>query len=94
MIWDTLSKAQRSARQEFTADKEGIMPQFDAELVQLMRGVLEDAMTKVPMDIPATTAKAYLAEAILKSAAQGHTSYDELLNAAVDQIHTIVSMLT
>jgi membrane protein DedA with SNARE-associated domain len=41
-----------------------------------------------------TTAKAYLAEAILKPAAQGHTGYNELLTAANDQIQTMLSMLT
>ena len=70
------------------------MPQFDPELVQLMRSVLEDVMTRVPSEITGTTTKAYLAEAILKAAAQGHTSYNELLTAATDQIQVIVSMLT
>ena len=70
------------------------MPQFDPALVQLMRTVLEDAMTKVPLEISGTTIKAYLAEAILKAAAQGDTSYNELIAAATDQIHTILSMLT
>ena len=32
-----------------------------------------------------------MAEAILKAAAQGHTSYNELLAAATDQIQVIVS---
>jgi hypothetical protein len=53
------------------------MPQFDPEFVQVMRSVLEDAMTRVPIDVAGATAKAYLAEAILKAAAQGHTSYNE-----------------
>lgn len=70
------------------------MPQFDPELVQLMRTVLEDAMTRVPLEISGTATKAYLAEAILKAAAQGQTSYNELIAAAADQIHTILSMLT
>ena len=70
------------------------MPQFDPELVQLMRSVLEDVMTRVPSEITGTTTKAYLGEAILKAAAQGHTSYNELLAAATDQIQVIVSMLT
>lgn len=70
------------------------MPHFDPELVQLMRGVLEDAMTKVPLEVSGPTAKAYLAEAILKAAAQGHTSYDELLAAATDQIQVIVAVFT
>jgi hypothetical protein len=70
------------------------MPQFDPELVRLMRTVLEDAMTRVPLEISSTTTKAYLAEAILKAAAQGQRSYNELIAAATDQIHTILSMLT
>ena len=65
------------------------MPQFNPELVQLMRSVLEDVMTRVPPEITGTTTKAYLAEAILKAAAQGHTSYNELLAAATDQIQVI-----
>jgi hypothetical protein len=70
------------------------MPQFDPALVQLMRSVLEDVMTRVPLEISGTTTKAYLAEAILKAAAQGQTSYSELLAAATDQIHPLASLLT
>jgi hypothetical protein len=70
------------------------MPQFDPALVQLMRSVLEDVMTRVPLEISGTTTKAYLAEAILKAAAQGQTSYSELLAAATDQIHLLASLLT
>ena len=76
-----------SVQQELT------MPQFDPELIQLMRTVLEDAMTRVPLEISGTTTKAYLAEVILKAAAQGHTSYSDLITAATDQIHTLTSML-
>jgi hypothetical protein len=32
--------------------------------------------------------------AILKAAAQGHTSYNELIAAATDQVQVILSMLT
>jgi hypothetical protein len=42
-------------------------------------------MTRVPLEISGATTKANLAEAILKAAAQGHTSYNELLAAATDQ---------
>ena len=70
------------------------MTQFDPELIQLMRSVLEDAMTRVPLEITGITTKAYLAEVILKAAAQGQTSYNELLAAATDQIQAILSMLT
>ncbi len=59
-----------------------------------MRSVLEDVMTKVPLEISNTTTKAYLAECILKAAAQGHTSYNELMAAATDHIHVILSMFT
>ena len=75
-------------------DAEDTMPQFNPELIQVMRSVLEDAMTRVPLEISGTTTKAYLAEAILKAAAQGHTSYNELIAAATDQIQVILSMLT
>jgi hypothetical protein len=70
------------------------MPQFDPELIQVMRNVLDDVMSRVPLEISGTTAKAYLAEAILKAASQGSTSYNELMTAATDQIQTILSILT
>ena len=70
------------------------MPQFDPELIQVMRSVLDDVMRSVPLEISGTTAKAYLAEAILKAAAQGHTSYNELMAAATNHIQTILSILT
>jgi hypothetical protein len=40
-----------------------------------MRAVLEEAMTKVPAEQATTVTKAYLAEFILKAAAEGLTSY-------------------
>ena len=70
------------------------MPQFDPELIQVMRSVLDDVMSRVPLEVSGTTAKAYLAEAILKAASQGSTSYNELMTAATDQIQTILSNLT
>lgn len=70
------------------------MPQFGPELVQLMRSVLDDVMTRVPLEASSTTTKAYLAEAILKAAAQGHTSYSELYAAATDQLHTVPALFT
>jgi hypothetical protein len=68
------------------------MPQFDPQLVQLMRDVLEQAMTLVPLEYATTSTKAYLAERILAAAAQGQTTYDALLAAAVDQIQVIIAM--
>jgi hypothetical protein len=68
------------------------MPSFDPELVQLMRNVLEEIMTRVPLEYATPATKAYLAECILKAAAQGQTSYNASLAAAADQIQTVMSL--
>jgi len=70
------------------------MPQFDPQLIQTMRNALEEVMTRVPLEYSTSATKAYLAECILKAAAQGHTSYNELIAAASDQIQVIISMAT
>jgi hypothetical protein len=66
------------------------VPQFNPELVQIMKRALEDVMTIVPLEHSTPAVKAYLAECILKAAAQGHTNYDALIAAAADQMHVIV----
>src|SRR5436305_586564 len=53
--------------------------------VDVMRRALEEVMTKVPLEYSTSSTKAYLAECILKAAAQGRTTFDELLVAASDQ---------
>jgi len=68
------------------------MSQFDPQLIKVMRGVLEDVMTRVPTEQSTQAVKAYLAECILKAAAQGHTNYDALMAAATDQMHVILSL--
>jgi hypothetical protein len=70
------------------------MPQFDPELIEIMKKVLEDTMTRVPSQHSTPAAKAYFAEYILKAAAQGKTSYDALIVAAADQIEVFVSLLS
>ena len=70
------------------------MAAFNPELVLLMRAVLEEVMTRVPIDHATPGIKAHLAEIILKAAAQGETSYDGLIAAASSQIQAIVSMLS
>jgi hypothetical protein len=70
------------------------MPEFDPKLVHVMRNVLEEVMTRVPSEYATPETKAYLAESILKAAAQGRTSYNELLTAAADQIQVILSLFT
>jgi hypothetical protein len=74
--------------------EEGSMAAFNPELVLLMRTVLEEVMTRVPMDHATPGIKAHLAEIILKAAAQGETTYDGLIAAASSQIQAIVSMLS
>jgi hypothetical protein len=69
------------------------MPQFDPQLVAIMRSALEEVMTRVPLEHSTAATKACLAECILKAAAQGQTSYDGLVAAAADQIQVILSML-
>jgi hypothetical protein len=70
------------------------VPQFDPEVIQVMRSALEDAMTHVPAEYSTVEVKARLAEFILRTAAHGHTSYDALMSAATNQIHVIVSLFT
>ena len=70
------------------------MPEFNHQLIQVMKNVLEDIMTKVPLEHSTPAVKAYLAECILKTAAQGHTNYDALMAAAADQMHVIVSLFS
>lgn len=69
------------------------MPQFEPQLVQIMRSALEEVMTRVPLEHATPATKAYLAECILKAAAQGQTSYDGLVAAAAAQIQTIAALL-
>jgi hypothetical protein len=56
--------------------------------------VLDEVMTKIPVEQVTPGLKAHMAEVILKAAAQGQTSYDGLLASASDQIQTVLSLLT
>lgn len=69
------------------------MPTFDPELIALMRSVLDEAMLQVPPDAATSTTKTLLAESILKAAAQGQTSYNDLFAAALEHIQIILSAL-
>jgi hypothetical protein len=51
-------------------------------------------MNRIPADQATPGIKARMAEIILKTAADGQTSYEGLLAAASEQIQTILSMLT
>jgi hypothetical protein len=70
------------------------MPTFSPALITIMRGVLEEAMTKVPAEQATMVTKAYLAEFILKAAAEGVTSYEGLMAAVINQLPTILSMFS
>jgi hypothetical protein len=70
------------------------MPAFGPELTHIMRNALEEVMTRVPAEYSTPAMKARLAECILKAAAQGHTTYSELVTAASDQIQAVLSVLT
>jgi len=70
------------------------MPQFAPPLIKDMRNALEDVMQKVPVEYATLAVKVYLAECILKAAAQGNTSYNELVSAAADQIQVAISLFT
>jgi hypothetical protein len=70
------------------------MPSYSPELIQTMRAALDAVVAKIPADQATPAVKAHLAEFILKAAAQGQTTYDDLLVAASDQIHSILSVLT
>jgi hypothetical protein len=70
------------------------MPHFDHELVEVMRDALEEVMAKVPSEYSTPTTKAYLAECILKTAAQGQIGRNELVAAAADQIQVAITLFT
>ena len=54
-----------------------------------MRAALDEAMTKIPVDPATVRIKAHMVELILKAAADGQTSHEGLVAAALDQIQTI-----
>ena len=68
------------------------MAKMDAQLIDTMTSALEEVMRKVPLEYSTSSTKAYLAESILKAAAQGHTTFDELVAAAADQIQAAMSL--
>jgi hypothetical protein len=70
------------------------MADYSPELIQIMRMALDDVMTKVPMNQATMEIKARMAEFILKTAADGQTTYVGLVTAASDQIQNVLSMLT
>jgi hypothetical protein len=70
------------------------MASYGPELIQTRRAVLDEVMTKIPVDQATPGIKAHMAEVILKAAAEGQTSYDGLLASASGQIQAVLSLLT
>ena len=70
------------------------MAKIDPQFVDVMRRALEEVMTKVPLEYSTSSTKAYLAECILKAAAQGRTTFDELVVAASAQVQSALSLFT
>jgi hypothetical protein len=64
---------------------------FPLELIRTMRTALEVVITRVPAGYTSPAVKVYLAESILKAAAQGRISFDELVDAAANQIEQAIS---
>ena len=71
-----------------------VMPSFDSELIALMRRVLDEVAAGLPPELASSSAKAYLAECILKAAAEGRTSYGELMTVATGQIQNLISIMS
>jgi hypothetical protein len=74
--------------------EEARMPSFSPELIHTMRAVLDDVMSRIPLDQAPPGIKSYVAELILKAAADGHTNYDDLMSLVLTQLPTVVSLLT
>jgi len=70
-----------------------MITKFDPELVQVMRTALEEIMQQVPVEYSTQATKAYLAECILKAAAQGQTTFDALVAAVSHQIPIITTVI-
>ena len=69
------------------------MPQFNSQMVRVMRTALDDVMKKVPSRYATLATKVYLAECILKAAAQGETSYGGFVDTATNQIQEAIKLL-
>jgi hypothetical protein len=69
------------------------MPSYSPEVIHCMRAALNEVMTKIPVDQATQEVKAYMAEIILKAAAEGQTNYEVLLAAASQQIRAVLSQL-
>jgi hypothetical protein len=68
------------------------MTSYRPELILTMRLALEEVMSQISLNHATTGIKAYMAEFILKAAADGEASYDGLIAKASNQIKTMLSV--
>jgi hypothetical protein len=66
---------------------------YSWELAQTIRAALNEVMTNIPADQATLAVEAKVAVVIFQAAAKGQTTYQGLVSAALDQIHTIISEL-
>jgi hypothetical protein len=59
--------------------------------IRALRSILDEVMSKAPADQVTPAAKARMAEAILKAAGNGQTSYEDLLGTANRQLNRILA---
>ena len=62
------------------------MASYGPELIQIMRAVLDEVMTKIPVEQVTPGVKAHMAEVILKAAAAGQTQSREHHHADVSVV--------
>jgi hypothetical protein len=66
---------------------------FDVELVRVMRTALEDVMARVPIEYSTSATKVFLAEYILKAAANGETGYSVFVATAASHIPDVIRLV-
>jgi hypothetical protein len=71
-----------------------LMTSYEPEVIQTMRAALDEVMTRIPAEQVTVSVKAAVAELILKTAAQGQTTFDGFVAVASEHIQTIVSMFS
>jgi hypothetical protein len=69
-----------------------ILTLFDPETIALMRSVLKQAVTSLPVHHRTPSNQTAVASRILAVAAAGHKSQDRLLAAALDEIRSLRRM--
>jgi hypothetical protein len=67
---------------------------FGPDLIQTMCAALDAVMAGLPVDQATPAVKTYVAEFILRAAAEGQTNYEGLVATATSQVQTLLSLFT